>query len=658
MYFSMDGGDPLVLTINGDGSVNNPTPNASYFDFIEFTVNAPNNPVGNLNIDTTNVDQFGVPITIKVDPTSGSDQTVGAAETRKKIIDAFKTFTSDTNDPYAICLWPTGSGDYGSYRILNPSGLFDEVNPGIQPIQVKTTLQDSISAIDTVISVYCTSAFPDPSVAPFTIQIDSEVMTVTHGVFDPTTQYTNWTVTRGVGATGHNSATPVYQTDPVMTISQTTMTVGANAGFPPSGSFYVLVGEEIIQVSSLKQENLDHTFTYNVARHQFGTTATAHDNGDPVYYSSKRDLALNTTFNVAIDNLFTKYVTTDPHYTGPLQIFSNADGNDRTYSGTVINSGAGTPYYFHFICDQDSSITYDVYYPFFTDNKYFWAGYTPALTPAHSPAEAAGADLNQSSPTEMVFSNNGGFADNSFRKATYPTADQQKVLGDLENQIVAALNRGVALRPGYSVSGANSWKDASLYYENNGDGQVWNRYAQFLHQDSVSIDGLNYGFAFDDQAGQASDIGVSGVDSVTITLAPWATDLNPNPGPGPGPNPDPTPGHGLSQRWFLASTIFPVGSSQSQSFQSQSFSTMSTPDQESSTGDENISAAIFNAGGANDAALMSALAMSDDDDSLGLDDFAGSANNGSTASPVDEALGDEDEEVAVTTTPDSPMHTM
>ena len=153
MYFSMDGGDPLVLTVNGDGSVNNPTPNASYFDFIEFTVNAPNNPVGNLNIDTTNVDQFGVPITIKVDPTSGSDQTVGAAETREKIIDAFKTFTSDANDPYAICLWPTGSGDYGSYRILNPSGLFDEVNPGIQPIQVKTTLQDNISATDTVINV-------------------------------------------------------------------------------------------------------------------------------------------------------------------------------------------------------------------------------------------------------------------------------------------------------------------------------------------------------------------------------------------------------------------------------------------------------------------------------------------------------------------------
>lgn len=85
---------------------------------------------------------------------------------------------------------------------------------------------------------------------------------------------------------------------------------------------------------------------------------------------------------------------------------------------------------------------------------------------------------------------------------------------------------------------------------------------------------------------------------------------------------------------------------------------MSTSEQDPESGDDNVSSAVFNASGANDAALMSALAMSDDDDALGLDDFAGGANNGSTASPVDEALADEDEEVAVTTTLDSPMHTM
>ena len=55
---------------------------------------------------------------------------------------------------------------------------------------------------------------------------------------------------------------------------------------------------------------------------------------------------------------------------------------------------------------------------------------------------------------------------------------------------------------------------------------------------------------------------------------------------------------------------------------------------------------------------MSAMAMSDDDDSLGLDDFAVTANNGNATSPVDEALADEEDTVAVTTTPDGPTHTM
>jgi hypothetical protein len=168
---------------------------------------------------------------------------------------------------------------------------------------------------------------------------------------------------------------------------------------------------------------------------------------------------------------------------------------------------------------------------------------------------------------------------------------------------------------------------------------------------------LNYGFAFDDQAGQASDIGVAGADSVTITLAPWATGLNPNPDPGPGP--DPTPGRGLSQRWFLSSTVFPVGSSQSQSVQSQSFSAMSISAGVSDSGTSGASAANFDAGGAADAALMSAMAMADDDDTLGLEDFANGANNGSVAaSSVDDALTEGDENLAATVIAVSPTQTM
>jgi hypothetical protein len=195
------------------------------------------------------------------------------------------------------------------------------------------------------------------------------------------------------------------------------------------------------------------------------------------------------------------------------------------------------------------------------DNAYYWGGHGSAhFTPGVAPPWLAEVHVASLSPSMMVFSNNGVFADSAKRPAIpelnyQATSDQQKVLGDLEDQIVSALNRGVALLPG--SGGAGSWTDSSKYYGNSGTGQPWNHYAQFLHKDTISIGGLNYGFAYDDSAGQASDIGVSEFSKVTITLAPWAVHDDPDPpGPDPNPpNPNPNPsGSGISQRWFLAST--------------------------------------------------------------------------------------------------------
>jgi hypothetical protein len=181
----------------------------------------------------------------------------------------------------------------------------------------------------------------------------------------------------------------------------------------------------------------------------------------------------------------------------------------------------------HFVNSTDSTDTYDVYYPFFSNNAYQYAGYTPLLSVSAAPTAELGANVATLSPTQMVFNCNGVFADNTFRAGESLT--QQTTLADLENQIVSALNRGVALLPGYSASGAGTWADSSEYYNNveNTTGQPWNQYAQFLHQLGVSIGGKNYGFAFDDQDGNASDIGVSTFTSATITFAPWGTVANP-----------------------------------------------------------------------------------------------------------------------------------
>jgi hypothetical protein len=56
-----------------------------------------------------------------------------------------------------------------------------------------------------------------------------------------------------------------------------------------------------------------------------------------------------------------------------------------------------------------------------------------------------------------------------------------------------------------------------------------------LHKHSVSIDGKNYGFAFDDQQGHASDIGVGSFNSARIVLESWSDDTSTAP-PSPSPS--------------------------------------------------------------------------------------------------------------------------
>lgn len=590
LYFSMN--VDMSLTINPDavGSVNALSPNNSFFDFFEFSLNAPANPVGNLNIDTTNVDQFGIPLKIQVDSTDPNNlpDGVGIDATRASVISQFQQFTSSANDPFAICVWPTSDPTYGPYRILNPSGVLSQVQPAINLLQVQTTLQKPIGVTDTTVNVYSAAAFPNPT-SNFTIEIGNELMTVT-GATQNSDGTTNWTVTRGqqgTTAVGHSSGSAVTTPDPALSASQTSLTVAGTIGFPDTFGFRIRVESEIMLVTGLKSSNLDGTTTWNVLRGQDGTIAAPHNEHTQVFYSAVTNIALNGYFNAAIDALFTKYHNTPD----TLTVYSNADGTGRSYVGTVVQDANGA-YVLRFTIESDpTSVEYDVYYPFFEDNSYFWGGYTPALTPAAAPSWSAGADVSAISPSTMVFSCNGVFADNTFRTAAY-TADQQKVLADLENQTVSALNRGVALLQGYTVDGMNSWKDGSLYYENNPDGQVWNHYAQFFHKDTVSIDGKNYGFAFDDQDGHASDIGVASFNSVTATLEPWATTA-----PDPDPDPDPD-SSGISQRRFMASRLAqqvpPQGSPPVQS------SSVFAPSETSSPS-------------AVDAALASALAIDDAD---------------------------------------------
>lgn len=127
----------------------------------------------------------------------------------------------------------------------------------------ETTLAASVTSAGPTITVASASGFPTSGT--FTIQVDSEQMTVTAGQGT-----TTWTVTRGVNGTtaaAHSSGASV---DP------TSIKVASAASFPASGSFGIRVDNETMTVTAQAGT------TWTVTRGTNGTAVTSHTSGASV----------------------------------------------------------------------------------------------------------------------------------------------------------------------------------------------------------------------------------------------------------------------------------------------------------------------------------------------------------------------------------------
>ncbi len=114
----------------------------------------------------------------------------------------------------------------------------------------------------------------------------------------------------------------------------------------------------------------------------------------------------------------------------------------------------------------------------------------------------------------MVFANNGVFADYANQPGL--NATQQGILGDLENQVVAALNRGVALLD------SSQWQVSGNFYKTG----PFNEYAKFLHEYAINgtpimIGGNAYAFPYDDNGGNSTTLNLDNQTGATVTLGPW-----------------------------------------------------------------------------------------------------------------------------------------
>lgn len=140
--------------------------------------------------------------------------------------------------------------------------------------------------------------------------------------------------------------------------------------------------------------------------------------------------------------------------------------------------------------------------------------YSPLNAPSWVGGQSAG---------EQVFANNGVFADNAPR---FGSSLKSIVLGNLENQVVSALTRGVAglATPGTYANTTAFWTDSTQAFPK---GQKENLYAKFLHTGTVGgkeifIGGRVYAFPYSDQGNQAAFFAVHNPDSISITLGPWS----------------------------------------------------------------------------------------------------------------------------------------
>lgn len=227
---------------------------------------------------------------------------------------------------------------------------------------------------------------------------------------------------------------------------------------------------------------------------------------------------LNHYFDTALKNF---YAAPPPLKLTALNPFSNSDPATYTFVGTAaVHNPVASGDLVNGAPDTNPNDNHN-----FAVIDFVGQAGSGSLTGAHfyiySPINAP-SWIGGSSAGEQVFANNGVFADNAPR---FGNSLKSIVLGNLENQVVSALTRGVAdiTTPSTYANTTAFWTDSTQAFP---DGQKANLYAKFLHTGtiggkSIFIGGRVYAFPYSDQGNQAAFFAVHDPQSISITLDPW-----------------------------------------------------------------------------------------------------------------------------------------
>lgn len=213
---------------------------------------------------------------------------------------------------------------------------------------------------------------------------------------------------------------------------------------------------------------------------------------------------LHTIFDAAVTQLFENGATNIQ-----LKGIDNLvyTGTRTTHTATGVDN---SPHSYKVLQLQSSAHTLYVYEPFFSSNGH--GGAPPA------PQWLATLGKTNESSGEQVFGCDGVFADNGVQPGL--SGPEIGILGDLELQLAAALNRGTS---GLDSGGAGeNWFNPQNFYKTG----TFNQYAAFMHTRQVNgqlifINGLSYAFAVDEQKFASKIEGISSGAVIQVTLGPW-----------------------------------------------------------------------------------------------------------------------------------------
>ena len=376
------------------------------YDLVEFTLNSSDAP-NSLNLDLSQIDQFGLPITVTTTP-ADADFPNGAGVrptlSRQEILDQFAAYAAEPAfSAYAGIVQASPS------RLLGPNHLINTLTKQAAPNGI-LEYAGSISGSTPVTGGY---------EATFTIT-------------------GTWTTpNQGSKAPLNTSVTTAYQ---------------VRGQSLPAGT----------SVKSVSTSNQEQVTLFSAAPFPDATQV-------PVSFFVPPSTPLVTTFDQAIHDLFTAFntpihiiATPGTIYEGRLRqdfaVPSINDTGSATTNYTVIEfTELGT------FSGVTNTITppatpqkYQIFYPYFTTNSTASPNGN-ALTPNGVPAPPkwwnpgyyAGRNLDWlTSPSQMVFACNGVFADDVYQNQYFFTEKgdsnwDYRVLGNIENQMSAWLNRGM-----------------------------------------------------------------------------------------------------------------------------------------------------------------------------------------------------------------------